>query len=830
MPIKVIDLAKELGVSNTELVDALRKLYVDVDDENSRVNDKIADLMRVKLGAPKEAKKKKAKKEEKAAPARKTKKTAKIEEEAEETKGKVTEEKKEELPTKEVQEFPEQTAEQSVVKEEKTPEAKPKEEDKNSPTVTKVRKVVVVKAAATAIEPQQTKESALLKEEKEKKELARKIFKKKKKTVYERDEDIVDAVEPVDVIDMPIVAAPVAPAAPAKPMKRHITVAKKKPEIGREEIKPYQGTAFQKIEMQVPITIRGIAVKVNKRTNDLIQYLMKKGVLVNINQALDEPVVRELLKDLGYELELSRTIEEDLMAEHREPEKEGTHLRAPVVTFMGHVDHGKTSLLDYIRKTKVAKKEKGGITQHIGAYQVETPKGAITFLDTPGHEAFTAMRARGANATDIVVLVVAADDGVMPQTKEAIDHAQAAGVPIVVAINKCDLPNVNPDKVKFALQKENILSEDFGGKTVMVKVSAKTGEGVDTLLEMLLLEAEMLELKSTPGIRARGVVVEGRKSAGQGVMATLLVKNGTLREGDLILTGIYFGKIKAMLNDRGERIKEAPPATPVEVLGLEGVPEAGDEFFVVKDEKKARTLALLKQDEIKKKKMIGSQRITLEDFHSHLVKGEVKELKIILKADVQGSIEAIVHSLSDLSTEEVKLNFVHTMVGDINESNVMLAMVSNAVIIGFHVKVEPKAESLAKQESIDVRVYDVIYEAQDDVKAAMEGLLEPIEQEVFQGAAQIREVFPSKIGKAAGCIVTKGVIHRKDRIRLKRSKEVIFEGTISDLRRFKDDVKEVKDGFECGISFNNFNEFRAGDVIEAYMIEKVARRLEKPKK
>ncbi|MEA3489500.1 MAG: translation initiation factor IF-2, partial [Candidatus Omnitrophota bacterium] len=618
---------------------------------------------------------------------------------------------------------------------------------------------------------------------------------------------------------------------------------KVKPRIGERIIagpkKPVARKTPQKIKVHLPVNVRTLALRINVKPNDIIQYLMKEGAFININQDLEEDVVRDIMENFGYKLEIPRTIEsmeKDLIAEHYEVEQRQSEqeakaeikTRAPVVTFMGHVDHGKTSLLDYIRKTMVTKGEKGGITQHIGAYKVDTAKGSVTFLDTPGHAAFTAMRARGAHVTDVVVLVVAADDGVMPQTKEAIDHARAAEVPIVVAINKCDLPNANPERVRKSLQQEDLIAEAWGGKTVMVEVSAHTGEGVDALVEMLMLESEMLELKANPGLRARGVVIESKKTPGQGVVATLLVKNGTLRAGDIVFCRTFYGKLKAMMNVRGDRVEEAPPATPVEVLGLQDVPQAGEEFFVVKDEKKARTLALLKQSESRKEKMAGSQRVTLEDLHSRIVDGSMKELKIILKADVQGSVEALQSSIEELATEEVKLKMIHSAVGNINESDVMLAMVSNAVVIGFHVKIDTKAEELTKSEKVDYHIYDIIYEAIADVKAGMEGLLEPEEREVFQGSAQVREVFStSKAGKVAGCAVTKGVIHRKDKIKVKRGQEVVFQGEINSLKRFKDDVKDVREGFECGISLKGFNNIRRNDVIEAFIIEKVARRLEK---
>ncbi|MFC1570866.1 translation initiation factor IF-2, partial [Candidatus Omnitrophota bacterium] len=596
--------------------------------------------------------------------------------------------------------------------------------------------------------------------------------------------------------------------------------------------KPAERKTSVKLEVMLPISIRDLAQKMSIKPNAIIQQLMAKGAMVNINQELDdEEMVREIMSNLGHILEIPESIasiEKELVKDHHEGSKTAGESRAPVVTFMGHVDHGKTSLLDYIRKTMVTKGEKGGITQHIGAYKVETSNGAVTFLDTPGHAAFTAMRARGANATDVVVLVVAADDGVMPQTKEAIDHARAAKVPIVVAINKCDLPGADPERVKQGLQVEGLADEKWGGTTAMVEVSAHTGDGVDDLVEVLMLESEMLELKANPNIKARGVVIEGKKTPGQGVVATLLVQNGTLRPNDIVLCGSFYGKVKAMMSDVGDRVEAALPATPVEVLGLQGVPEAGDEFFVVKDEKKAKTLSLLKQSEGRMKKMGPSQRITLEDFHSLVAQGEVKELKIVLKADVQGSEEALKHSLEELSTEEVKLDVIHSATGNINESDVMLAMVSNAVIIGFHVKTDTKAEELSKEENVDLRVYDIIYEAIADIKAAMEGLLEPEEKEVFQGRAQVREIFSaSKIGKVAGCAIIKGTIHNKDKVRVKRGDETVYDGNIDALKRFKDDVKEVKEGFECGISVRGFTDIRVNDVIESYIIEKIARRLEK---
>ncbi len=595
-----------------------------------------------------------------------------------------------------------------------------------------------------------------------------------------------------------------------------------------EEIKP------KILEFETPIPLKELAMRIGVKPNVLIMNLMAKNIFATITQNIGEEMVKDIAKEYGIEYRKPPKLEDQVAKEHRELEdkQDLKHLvtRPPVVTFMGHVDHGKTSLLDFIRKTHVADKEKGGITQHIGAYEVKFKNGSVTFLDTPGHEAFTAMRARGANATDVVVLVVAADDGVMPQTKEAIDHARAAGVTIVVALNKCDLPAANIDKVKGQLSQLGLSPEDWGGKTITVPVSAKTGEGVDHLLEMLLLEAELLELKANPHLRARGVVIEGKLSSGQGPVATVLVKNGTLHIGDMVLSGMHFGRIKAMIDDKLERISEALPSKPVSILGLSGVPMAGDEFFVVKDEKKARTLSLLKQDEERARRLKASKRVTLEDFYKQMKEGIAKELAMVLKGDVQGSVEALQKSLVELSTKDVKLNIIHADVGNINESDVMLAVVSNAVIIGFNVKVDEGAQEIANKEGIEIKVYGIIYEAIQDIMAAMEGLLEPYSKEVFVGRAKVLQVFKvTKAGTVAGSSVVKGKIIRSGIAKLIRDKIVIYQGKISSLKRFKDDVREVNEGFECGIGLEKHDDIKTGDLVEIYTIEKVARRLESRK-
>ncbi|MFH1189111.1 MAG: translation initiation factor IF-2 [Candidatus Omnitrophota bacterium] len=621
------------------------------------------------------------------------------------------------------------------------------------------------------------------------------------------------------------VPAQAAPPLPAKDAVIEITVVEKAAPPKAE--KP----AAKVLEFDLPIPLKDFAVKLGIKPNEIILDLMSKNIFATINQNLGEELVVGLLKARGIEFRKPVKLEEQASKEHTEMEakQDLRHItvRPPVVTFMGHVDHGKTSLLDFIRKTRVADKEKGGITQHIGAYEVRLKNGSVTFLDTPGHEAFTAMRARGANATDIVVLVVAADDGVMPQTKEALDHARASGVTIMVALNKCDLPSANIDKVKGQLNQIGLNPEDWGGKTIVVPVSAKTGEGVDSLLEMLLLEAELLELKANPQIRARGVVIEGKLSSAQGPVATVLVKNGTLKLGDMVLTGMHYGRVKAMMDHTGKRVETAPPSKPVTLLGLSGVPMAGDEFFVVKDEKKARVLSALKQDEARSRKMKMSHRVTLEDFYSKMKEGVAKELAILLKGDVQGSVEAIKASLLELNTKDVKVAIIHADVGNVSESDIMLAMASNAIIMGFNVKIDEGASDLADKEDIEIKSYNIIYEAIEDVKAGMEGLLAPVEKEVLVGRALVKQPFRvTKVGTIAGSQVVRGKIVRTGIAKLIRDKQVVYQGKISSLKRFKDDVREVNEGVECGIGLSGHDDIKTGDLIEVYQIEKIARRLD----
>jgi len=547
---------------------------------------------------------------------------------------------------------------------------------------------------------------------------------------------------------------------------------------------------------------------------------------VTINQVLDQETAAIVVEELGHTVKLLKedAIEENLGSEEEITGEQVT--RAPAVTIMGHVDHGKTSLLDYIREAKVAASEAGGITQHIGAYHVDTPKGTITFLDTPGHAAFTAMRARGAKATDIVVLVVAADDGVMPQTKEAIQHAKAANVPIVVAINKIDKPEAQPDRVKQELVAEEVVPEDWGGDVQFVPVSAKTGEGIDTLLEAILLQSEILELTAVKDCPARGVIIESRLDKGRGPVATMLIQNGTLHKGDILLSGTEYGRVRALLDEFGKPIDEAGPSTPVEILGLSGAPSAGDEAIVVKDERKAREVALFRQGKFRETKLARQQESKLENMFSQMEEGTKNILNMVVKADVQGSAEAINDALVKLSTDEVEVKIVGSGVGGINESDVNLAVASNAIMVGFNVRADAVAKRIIEEEGVDLHYYSVIYDLIDEVKRALSGMLEPETREEIIGLAEVRDVFRSpKLGAIAGCMVVEGTVKRNNPIRVLRDNVVIYEGELESLRRFKDDVQEVRAGTECGIGVKNYNDVRAGDQIEVYEYVKVQRTL-----
>lgn len=574
-----------------------------------------------------------------------------------------------------------------------------------------------------------------------------------------------------------------------------------------------------------PLTVQELAKKLNKTAAEVIKKLMSLGVMATINQELDVDTAAIAAQELGAEVEIK--IERPITELPDIPDDPATlKPRPPVVTVMGHVDHGKTSLLDAIRHTNVTATEAGGITQHIGAYQVTVNGRKITFLDTPGHEAFTAMRARGAQVTDIAVLVVAADDGVMPQTVEAINHAKAANVPIIVAINKIDKPNANPERIKQQLTEYELVPEEWGGDTIMVPISALKKQGIEQLLEMILLVADLQELKANPDRPARGVVIEAKLDRGRGPVATVLVQKGTLKVGDALVAGSVYGRVRAMLDDRGDRVQEAPPSTPVEILGLNDVPEAGDIFQVVEDEKLARQVAEERLIEKRQKELQVAAKTSLDEIFKQMEAGQLKELKIILKADVQGSVEALRNSLERLSNEEVKVNIIHSGVGAITETDVMLAAASKAIIIGFQVRPDANARKAAEGNGVEIRVYRVIYEVLDDIKAAMAGLLEPEKREVFLGRAEVRATFRvPKVGTVAGCYVTEGKIMNRALVRLIRDGVVIYEGRIASLKRFKDDVREVSQGFECGVGLEKFNDIKEGDIIEAYIIEEVRREL-----
>ena len=598
------------------------------------------------------------------------------------------------------------------------------------------------------------------------------------------------------------IAAPTAPPAPPEPPQ----------EIKRELIK-----------LPESVTVGELAAAMRHKATEVIKALVELGVMATVNEVLDPTAAKLVADRFHFDVEV-RSLEGDVL-EEEETDPAQLRPRPPVVTVMGHVDHGKTSLLDAIRTTKVAEREFGGITQHIGAYQVDTSHGRVTFLDTPGHEAFTAMRARGAQATDMVVLVVAADDGVMPQTVEAINHAKAANVPILVAVNKIDKPGADPDRVKRELSNHGLVPEDWGGQTIFIHTSAKRGDGIPQLLEMTALQAEILELRANPARAGRGVIVEGRLDRGRGPVATALIQSGTLKEGDAVVVGSHSGRVRAMFNDRGKKVQSAGPSDPVEVLGLSGVPQAGDTMLVVSDERKARQIATVRseRDRLKGK---GATRITLEDLHKQIAAGEVKELRLVLKADVQGSVEALTESLERLSTDEVKLKVIHSSVGAVTESDVMLASASNAIVLGFNVKADPKAATQAQANGVDMRSYNVIYDAINDVKAALSGMLAPEIREVILGRAQVRQLFPiSKVGTIYGSSVSEGKMVRGSRARIKRGDTVLGEGTIGSLKRFKDDVREVLQGLECGIGIEGIKGVQPNDVIEAFSTEEVARTL-----
>ncbi|MBN1054852.1 translation initiation factor IF-2 [Clostridium botulinum] len=610
-------------------------------------------------------------------------------------------------------------------------------------------------------------------------------------------------------------------------LQNELNKAKKKRKKNKREDKDDENEELETevIEIGETITVKELAEKLNKPSNDVIRTLIFSGVMAAINQEIDFATAEKVCESYGVILEKLEVTEELEAVEAEDDDEENLTKRPPIVTVMGHVDHGKTSLLDAIRKAKVTDTEAGGITQHIGAYTININGEEITFLDTPGHEAFTAMRARGAQVTDVVILVVAADDGIMPQTKEAINHCKAAGVPMVVAINKIDKPGANPDRVKQELTEHGLVVEEWGGDTICEEVSAKSNLNIEKLLEMVLLTAEMLELKANKERKAKGTVIEAKLDKGRGPVATLLVQNGTLHVGDAIIVGSTYGRIRAMFDDTGKKIKSAGPSIPVEVLGLSEVPEAGDRFNQVKDEKTARIMADKRKDKEKSDSLMSGNRVSLEDLYSQIKEGKVKELGIIVKADVQGSVQAINQSLEKLSTDDVKVRVIHSGVGAITETDITLATASNAIVIGFNVRPDNNAVAQADKENVEIKTYRIIYDAIEDVKSAMIGMLEPEYKEVILGSAEVRETYKiSNVGTIAGCYVLNGKLQRNAETRVIRDGIVIFESNLSSLKRFKDDVKEVNTGYECGLTVEKFNDVKEGDILECFMMEAIKRK------
>ena len=759
--IRVNKLALELGLQNDQIIEALQKKKIVVKNHMSSVDEEAAHYIR-DLFAPKTSSKTE-RKTVKAKAKIKIKAPSKVKITTAKTQAKSTQAKK------------------AVAKEEKP--AKKAKENELKATKTKAAEIKTGKKLGLKIIKQEKKPPA--------KEKPKTPPKEKPKTPE------VETKKP-------------------EPVKKSIPTPE--PEPVEEE------HAFELVKIPENIPIRDLAETLKSNPNEVIKELMVFGVLANINQTLNFDLAGKVADKMGFEVELLVEKSELDFIEEEEDNPKDHITKAPIITIMGHVDHGKTSLLDAIRKTEITKIEAGGITQHIGAYQthIKGKGSAITFLDTPGHEAFTAMRARGAQVTDIVVLVVAADDGIKPQTKEAIHHAEAAGVPILVAINKIDKPDAKPDEVKKQLADHGLLPEDWGGQTIYIEVSALKGIGIDDLLENLILQAEIMELKANPKLRGKGVIIESKLDKGRGPVATLIVESGTLRVGQPFIVGCHFGKVRALIDDSGKKIKEAIPSTPVEIVGLPDVPQPGDQFMVVQDERKARQLSNLRLQQQREIQLAKSTRITMDDLHQQIIEGQIKELNLIIKADVQGSIHAVQEAFEKLSNTEVRIKCLHDAVGGITESDVLLATASNAIIIGFNVRPTDQASKLALREQVDIRLYSVIYDAINDMKAAIEGMLAPKFKERIVGRAEVREVFAiPKVGTIAGCHVLSGKAERNLEARLIRDNVIVYQGKIASIRRFKDDVKEVAAGYECGISIEKFQDIKQGDIVEPFVIEEI---------
>jgi translation initiation factor IF-2 len=788
--VRVFELAKQLGLSSKELMAKLQELGFAISSHMSTLEDKEAKLVLKKFGHIR-VEKVETKKAKWAEPEPIEIPTPQlVEEEKKKRKGKPAP-KEERLP----------------VAAEPPPVLEPPKKRAAAPVEEAVEEEgIVEEKRPPEIEPESEKmdvedETDLLLEEKRRIEWRTKRRDRRKRR-REREKERLKKVEEQKVVE--------APPPPSERLLRRKARGPRRPVIAVDEV----------------ITVDELARQLKVKAGALILDLMGMNIMATKNQPLELETVRTIAEKHGYDVQVATSPEDFLEEEEVEEDTSKLKPRAPVVTVMGHVDHGKTALLDAIRKTNVMAGEAGGITQHIGAYDVQLDSGHVVFLDTPGHEAFTSMRAHGAQVTDVVVLVVAADDGVMPQTIEAVNHARAAGVAIVVAINKVDKSEANIDRVKQQLANLDLTPEDWGGKTITVPVSAKTKQGINELLEMLLLEAELLELRADPDKAARGIVLEAKLDKGRGPVATVLVQEGTLRVGDAFVAGTQYGKVRALLNDKGANIMEAGPSMPVEVLGFTGIAKAGDAFIALEDEKKARQIADSRALKQRQKEMVRQKRLTLEDLYDRIQAGQIKELNIIIKGDVQGSVTALQDSLLKLPSEKVKLNVIHTGVGGINESDVILASASDALLIGFNVRPDAKAREIAEKEGVDYRLYRVIYDAIDDVRASMEGLLEPERKEIFLGRAEVIQTFKvSEVGTVAGSRVLEGGIEANRNIRLVRDGVIIYDGKIKSLKRYKDFVQTAHAGTECGISLENFNDVKVGDVIECYRVEEIARKL-----
>jgi len=882
--IKVFNLSKELNISSETIIEFLKKKGYDVKSHMSIVTDEMLSLVMGHFKKEKEiaerhqrkiqefrSTKKKTAQEKAEKPAKADKKQIEtvqeeakvvIEEASSDIQAKETEEQQvvELAPPQDQTFISEKSAEEQIttqeqaVQQEELTETKEKEEtiqeisvqeEKAEQTKTPLETVLSRPQRGLTIKGKidltqalkEEKEELKEKKKKKKKKLREEIKKQKAPGIDIEDEEEIKTRKRKKIrkaeVDMEEVERAIRETLSDEgddiSVSRAAIRRKKKEKRQEEEQKRLEQLEQEKKIVRVTefVTVGELANLMRVTAAEVIQKVMSLGIMASINQRLDKDTITLVADEFGFQVEFEDEFTADILTDSPDPE-DSLLPRPPVVTVMGHVDHGKTSLLDYIRNTNVVAGEAGGITQHIGAYEVTLKDGKqITFLDTPGHEAFTAMRARGAQMTDIVVLVVAADENVMPQTLEAISHAQAAGVPIIVAINKIDKPEANPDRIKQQLAEHGLLIEEYGGKSQVVEISAKKGINIDLLLEKVLLEAELLNLKANPNRKARGRIIEAELDKGRGIVATVLIQKGTLRIGDPFVCGIWSGKVRAMFNERGQRLEIAKPSQPVQVIGFDGIPQAGDEFVVLEDEKQARDVSMKRQQLKREQDFRQRHRLTLDDLSRDIKEGKVRDLPIIVKADVDGSAEALSDALMKLSTEEVKVKVIYKGVGEISESDVLLAMASDAVIVGFHVRPNMKARQLAQKENVDIRNYNIIYDAIDDVRKALEGLLRPTVSEEVLATLEVREVFKiSKIGTIAGCYVREGKIARNNKVRLIRNGIEIYDGTISSLKRFKDDVKEVEEGFECGIGLDDFNDIKIGDVIEAYRLVEIKRKLE----